>query len=92
MKYYSNQGKEAPLYYWRDQHGHEVDLVIDEGIFLDLIEIKSGETFQKDFLKNIKWLNKLQGGEEAECIYGGNKFINLGNAKITPWNELHKIK
>jgi len=91
MKHYLNQGKEAPLYYWRDQHGHEVDLVIDEGMYLDLIEIKSGETFQKDFLKNLKWLNKLQGREEAKCIYGGKKIINLGDIRVIPWNKIGEI-
>ena len=29
MKHYSNTGQEEPLYFWRDQHGHEIDLVID---------------------------------------------------------------
>jgi len=53
MKKYYNKGEEAPVYYWRDQHGHEVDLVMDEGNHLDLIEIKSGKTFQKEFLKNV---------------------------------------
>ena len=89
IKGFYNQGKEAPVYYWRDQHGHEVDLVIDEGTYLDLIEIKSGKTFQKEFLKNVKWLNKLQDRETGTCIYGGSKKINLGKMTILPWNEIN---
>jgi len=85
MKKYYNKGEEAPVYYWRDQHGHEVDLVIDQGSHLDLIEIKSGKTFQKEFLKNVHWLNKLQNRDIATCIYGGSKQIQLGNTSITPW-------
>jgi uncharacterized protein len=88
MKSFYNQGEEAPIYYWRDQHGHEVDLVIDRGEYLDLIEIKSGKTFQKEFIKNINWLNKLQDRETAYCIYGGSKKIDLGKISIVPWNQL----
>ena len=66
-------------------------MVIDEGMYLDLIEIKSGETFQKDFLKNLKWLNKLQGREKAKCIYGGKKIINLGDFQVIPWNKIGEI-
>ena len=88
MKHYFNQGKEAPLYFWRDQHGHEVDLVIDKGTHLNLIEIKSGQTFAKDFLKNIKWLNKLQGRTDGSCIYGGDKTIKIHDTVIKPWDKL----
>lgn len=88
MKHYYNQGKEAPLYFWRDQHGHEVDLVIDEGTHLNLIEIKSGQTFAKDFLKNIKWLNKLQDRADGTCIYGGDKTIKIHGTIIKPWYRL----
>ena len=87
LKFYANSGKEAPLYFWRDQHGHEVDLVIDKGTYLDLIEIKSGMTFNKDYFKNINWLNKLQKQTNGTCIYGGEKVINLGCRKVIPWNE-----
>ncbi len=88
MKYFFHQGKEAPLYFWRDQHGHEVDLVIDKGTHLDLIEIKSGQTFQKDFMKNIQWLNKLQNRTEGKCIYGGSNILNVQNMVIEPWDQL----
>lgn len=88
MKYFFHQGKEAPLYFWRDQHGHEVDLVIDKGTHLDLIEIKSGQTFQKDFMKNIQWLNKLQNRTEGKCIYGGSSILNVQNMIVEPWDQL----
>ena len=49
VKYYFNRGEDPPLYFWRDQKGHEVDLILDEGTQLFPIEIKSGSTFQKEF-------------------------------------------
>ena len=87
VKQYYNRAEEVPLYFWRDQHGHEVDLVVDNGQFLELIEIKMGQTFQKDFLKNMKWLNQLQGIESGKCIYGGDKKFEIGGYSIVPWGE-----
>ncbi len=88
LKSYSNRGEEAPIYYWRDQHGHEVDLVIDEGEYLDLIEIKSSQTMQKEFFKNIDWLNKLQNKESGTCVYAGKEKRMLGKRRFLPWDKL----
>lgn len=57
MKYI--QGVEPNLYFWRDQHGHEIDLLEDMGTFLKPIEIKSGSTFSSDWLNNLNWFSKL---------------------------------
>lgn len=88
LKHFANKGREAALYFWRDQHGHEIDLAIDQGTHLDLIEIKSGMTFNTDYFKNINWLNKLQKRDNGICIYGGDKLINLGNQKVVPWAKI----
>jgi hypothetical protein len=88
MKYYSNMGKEAPLFFWRDQHGHEVVLVIDQGTYLDFLEIKSSMTYQKEHFKHIDWLNRQQGTTRGACIYGGEKRVSLGDKELIPWNDL----
>jgi len=90
-KYFFNQGQMAPLYFWRDQHGHEVDLVIDKGVYLDLVEIKSGQTFHPSFYKNITWLNKLQNRTTGAVIYGGEEQFESEKIKIYPWNKFNAI-
>lgn len=32
LKNFNKRITKAPLYFWRDQHGHEIDLVIDQGL------------------------------------------------------------
>jgi predicted AAA+ superfamily ATPase len=86
-KYYFNSGKEAPLYFWRDKHGHEVDLVIDRGTKLDLYEIKSSATFKKEFLNNLSWLSKLQGAVEGTLIYSGDDSFNYKTFSIESWKN-----
>jgi hypothetical protein len=45
-----------PLYFWRDQHGHEIDLNNDQGTSLTPVEIKSGATFQTNWLDKLEWI------------------------------------
>jgi predicted AAA+ superfamily ATPase len=46
-----NRGKRPELFFYRDTHGNEVDLVIRQARTLIPIEIKSAATFTSDFLK-----------------------------------------
>ena len=44
-----NLGERAALYFWRDSNGNEVDIVANLGKKLMPIEIKSGQTVNRDF-------------------------------------------
>jgi predicted AAA+ superfamily ATPase len=87
LKQFAALGVEAPLYFWRDQHGHEIDLVEDQGQFLRLVETKSAETFHQDFLKNMNWLSKLQGKHDCTLVYGGAERFTHQGTEILPWSE-----
>lgn len=88
MKNFMTQGQEAPVYFWRDQHGHEVDLVIDKGTYLDLTEVKSARTFHPDFAAQLKWLNHLQGRAEGTIIYGGDRSFEFQNIMVQAWSDI----
>jgi hypothetical protein len=90
-KSFHHHGMEAPIYFWRDQHGHEVDLVVDQGNFLFCMEIKSGQTFQKSFLNSIAWLNKLQNRRSGACIYGGDKNFQINDIRVASWKDLPEL-
>lgn len=49
-----NAGATSNLYFWRDRSEHEVDLLIDHGTHLSPLEIKSGQTINKDYLPRQK--------------------------------------
>lgn len=61
LKNFLNRGLEADLYFWRDSHGHEVDLVVDRGGDPLAVEIKSGETVVGDFFKGLEYWRGLRG-------------------------------
>jgi predicted AAA+ superfamily ATPase len=53
-----NSGLEHDMFFFRDSHGHEVDLLISQGASFVPIEIKSAETFSDNFLKGINYFKK----------------------------------
>jgi len=69
-----NQGLDPQLYFFRDTHGHEVDLIFKSANELIPIEIKSSETFNSAFLKNLKFFQHLVGerASHSYVIYAGD--------------------
>lgn len=87
LKSFIHQGLEAPLYFWRDKTGNEIDLIIDQGIMLFPIEIKAGKTINSDFFKNLlKWLS-LPGNKQTKSalVYAGEHLQKRQSVQILPW-------
>lgn len=68
-----NAGKPANLYFYRENSGREVDIVVDQGLTLDTYEVKSSATFNRDFKKNLNYLSALMPDKIAavKVIYDG---------------------
>lgn len=69
-----NQGRASNLCFYRESSGREVDVVQTFGERLRLWEIKSSQTYNRDFLKNLTYLTGLLGEnvESAKVIYDGD--------------------
>jgi len=91
MKLTYNKGVQPGLYFWRDQHGHEIDLIIDKGTELVPVEIKSGATFHADWLKNIEWFNNLNPRETSFLVYGGKEKFTSRKTQVTSWANLDTL-
>lgn len=79
-----NRGIRPELYFYRDSHGNEVDLLIREGGVLTPVEIKSSETFSTDFLKGIERFRALHADRVAEgaVLYGGGQWHGVRGVRI----------
>lgn len=71
LKQRYNKGKNNNLFFWRDNIGNEIDLILDKGNPLP-IEIKSGETVSESYFKGLYHWNKISGNQGGIVIYGGN--------------------
>lgn len=88
-----NKGQESNLYFWRDNTGNEVDLIIDQGDKLIPVEVKSGQTLSSDSYKGLcKWL-KLAGNDAAQpvLIYGGDNMYERKGITVLPWSKIHEL-
>ncbi|GBD91138.1 hypothetical protein BMS3Abin04_01863 [bacterium BMS3Abin04] len=88
-----NEGKQNNLFFWRDNTGNEIDLIFDKSDSLIPLEIKSGQTIVNDFLKGLKFWNKLTKQEGGYIIYAGEIFQKRSNnIKIVPFKKIDMIK
>lgn len=88
-----NQGKSNNLFFWRDNNGNEVDVILENGVQLFPIEIKSGQTIQDDYFKGIHYWNKILQQSNGYLIYGGKEFQMRSNGiEVIPVNEINRIE
>ncbi|KPQ16296.1 MAG: ATPase with DUF4143 domain [Algoriphagus marincola HL-49] len=73
IKQRTHQAQEINLFFWRDKTGHEIDVLIDEGVDLIPVEIKSGKTITSDYFKNLKYWMKLSVQKKGLILYCGDQ-------------------
>lgn len=85
-----NQGLPANLYFWRNNTGEEIDLLIEHGTELQAIEIKSGQTFNPDFIGSLrKWMSYADVPlHSPSVIYGGREDFKFQGINVVSWSGL----
>lgn len=85
-----NAGQVAELYFWRDNMGHEVDLLIPQGNQFMPVEIKSGATFSKDWTAALRKLSALFGDAALPpgIIFGGEGQYEREGCQVVGWQAL----
>ena len=88
-----NKAKTSNLYFWRDNLGKEIDLIIDNGLDILPIEIKSGQTLTIDYFKGVVYWNKLAQKEGGYVIYGGDLVQKRSNSiTAIPFSAINSIE
>ena len=89
MKDRFNRGLTSNLYFWRNNLGDEIDVVIDQGTRLVPVEIKSGETLNPDYFRGLKKWKKMTSDSEVPSylVYGGGEYLLSEGISIVPWNR-----
>ena len=94
IKNKTNGGEALNYYFWRDQKGHEIDLIEDKSNHLFPVEIKMSSTFNAAFIKSIEYLNELQKPSlsdpniRGEIIYTGTQESVFKNIQLRNWFSL----
>jgi uncharacterized protein len=89
LKHYWNQGLPMNAWFWQDQTGREIDLLVKEGNDFKAYEIKSGQTFNPSYFNNLVYWQGLSGEKTENCavIYGGDHSFNTSNGQLIGWRD-----
>ena len=87
IKAFAAMRRDAPLFFWRDATGREIDMLIDAGDRLIPIEIKSGQTVASDALRTLAWWTSIPSNPNrgGVLVYGGNERFALEEYQVLPW-------
>ena len=87
IKSFANRRREAPIYYWRDATGREIDALIDLGGRLVPVEVKSGETVPADAVQNLEWWTGLPDNPTTGglLVHGGKTRFRIKGFDVLPW-------
>ncbi|NLH49297.1 MAG: ATP-binding protein [Myxococcales bacterium] len=79
-----NKGIRPEIYFFRDSHGNEVDLLIREKGVLTPVEIKSAATFSKDFVKGLEWFRALgiKRTTAGAVLYSGEQSFDVRGVQV----------
>ncbi len=88
-----NKGLSLSSYFWRNSAGNEVDLLIESGDNVKIVEIKSAKTIKLNFFKGINYFEKLAKTHTIQkyIVYGGDELRNQFNTRILPWHKIEEL-
>lgn len=88
IKMIHNQKLNYDLYYYRTNHGVEIDLIVDKKRTKDFIEIKHSSTFNPTMTKHLLTLKKDNTEEQDKyyVLYNGVK-RNFKEVTVIPFND-----
>ena len=94
IKNRNNTGQVNQLYFWRDNSGTEVDIVLERSNELAGVEIKSGITVSADSMRSLNlWRKYAQAsgrfsGVFTGLVYGGDTRFQRDSVDVLPWSNL----
>ena len=93
IKNRQNKGIDPNLFFWRDSHGNEIDVLIETEKETKAIEIKSGQTISLDYWKGLKFWHELTQNDpqNSMIVYGGNESQKRTGAKVFCWKEVSDL-
>lgn len=92
-KVFLNRGEPPQFYFWRESNGNEIDLLVETGGKLMPVEIKSGQTLNRDFFIGLERWMALAGDMafNPTLIHGGREEHERRGVRVLGWDRLDRI-
>ena len=92
LKYNANTQSNLDFYFWRDQVGHEVDLLVEGGSSFSAVEIKAGKTIADDYIRDLVYFQSIYKDAARALhplvIYAGQPGQTRSSIPIRSWKEV----
>ncbi len=84
LKHRFNRGLDNNLFFYRDNHQNEVDVLARHGNLFDAYEIKASETFHPTFLKGLNYISSIIPDQikTRNLVYSGSDEHTLQETQI----------
>jgi predicted AAA+ superfamily ATPase len=93
IKYRFNKAKSNSFHFWRDNIGHEIDIIAEIEGKPCPVEIKSGKTVTDDFFKGILYWSKISGENGGTLVYAGESDqIRSNGIEVKSWKNLSAMR
>lgn len=93
LKAFYNTKQSPRIYFWRDQTGHEIDIIIEKGENICAVEVKASATASLNSFENIKFLHKIATNISIDqcVVFAGNTSQQWGNEKFVSWQSIDSL-
>ena len=91
LKHRLNRGEHAGLYFYRDRHGLEADLVIEDGQNLMVVEAKASQTATMELAtagRQVAEVLSIAAQVKRIIAFGGDAGQKQTDVEILSWDEL----
>lgn len=89
VKQMHHQSNPQDLWFWRDAAGNEIDLMVDKGDQIDIIEFKASQTIKTqmfDGLSKFEEISQIKNLNKS-LVYGGNTSQKRSAGNLVSWME-----
>jgi uncharacterized protein len=88
-----NQNDNRLPYFWQDNHGREIDCVLENGSQVAAIEIKAGKTMTPSYFDNLRLWHEFSDPLESNeyVVYGGDQSMHTYSGELVSWKNLDHI-
>ncbi|MCB9664427.1 MAG: ATP-binding protein [Alphaproteobacteria bacterium] len=98
IKQRHNLGLTPRIFHWRETRGVEVDLVVDDGTEILLVEVKSGATVSSDWFGPLVKARETAAQDHpaaavrAVILFGGDEPATRHGVDVVPWREIGRLR
>ena len=91
LKHRTNKAQRGGIFYYRDSHANEADMIVEAGGKIIVVEAKSGATFSPDMFKAAQACKRIvekNANAEIRAIYGGNTTQQVKGNQLISWENI----